>query len=59
MVKGAVEKMKGTLKPEVYDRYMTVLKNNWRGIQPIEDHIVAPMYGYKDRFEYYEAANVV
>ena len=59
VVKEAMTKMKGNLKAEVFERYMAVLKSNWEGLAPVEDHVIAPMYGFKDRLAYNKVANVV
>ena len=51
--------MKPFLNEEVYKRYSDLLETNWDGLAPIENEILAPMYGLKDRFAYYKAGNTI
>jgi hypothetical protein len=51
--------MKPFLAEEVYQRYSNLLQTNWNGLAPIENEIIGPMYGHKDRFAYYEAGTTV
>ena len=59
IVMNAVQKMKSNLPQSDYDRYMHLLTHNWTGLAPIENDVVGPMYGYKNRFDYYKDSTCV
>lgn len=50
--------MRMYLSEEDYARYMNVCENNKNGLPDLEEYILAPMYGHKNRMEYYKAAIV-
>ena len=31
------------------------MAKNWNGLEGLDEHVIASMYGYKDKFDYYEA----
>ena len=54
-----LEGMKKYLKNDEYEAYKTTLKNNWDGLQTINEKIFVPMYGYKNLQELAEYSSLV
>ena len=50
--------MKKYLSEEDYNEYETVLKTQWGGLYTLDCHVYTRMFGYKDRWEYYNAVTV-
>ena len=46
------------LKDDEYKQYETALRTSWAGLLTLDDYVYPRMFGYKDRFEYYEAITV-
>jgi len=49
--------MKPYMSDEEYQRTKNVLDTNTTGMIHLDRHIYAPMYGFKDEFEYYKAGS--
>ena len=46
--------MKKYLSSDDYKHYDQVLSTNWTGLSAMDDHIFTRMFGWKDRYEYYD-----
>ena len=56
--KEQLPKMKEYLSEEDYNHYNDVLSTNWSGLGPMDDYIFPRMFGYTDRYDYYENITV-
>ena len=36
-----------------YQKYLTAIDNNWKGLEYLDTEVVVPMYGLKDKFDLY------